>query len=341
MSFLSKMKPRVPLPATSRLFSTARVVDFNGKENLTISLPDGRTLGYAEYGHLTGYPVFFFHGFLSSRLETYPLDRLALRRGIRIIAPDRPGFGLSSPQPHRRILDWPADVAAFADRLQIPRFAVLGCSGGGPYALACAHALPREVMSAVGLFAAAPPWAAGAHHMSWYRRLTSWAAVYLPTGLAAVTSALVGVLRWLVKTGPVTRWIDGLLEKLRSKEAKEEKELGLGEDVQLTTEESRERMLRLLFEGFRQGSTELVHEARLLSDVDWGFRLEDVDYDPVKIWHGSKDANAPIEAIRYMAERLPHSVLTEFGDDTHYTMAKYFSQALNELVPEQELKSIN
>jgi pimeloyl-ACP methyl ester carboxylesterase len=334
------MKPPMSLPATSRLLSTSRVVDFNGKENLSVSLPDGRTLGYAEYGHPTGYPIFFFHGFPSSRLETYPLDRVALRRGIRIIAPDRPGFGLSTPQPHRRILDWPADVEAFAERLQIPRFAVLGCSGGGPYALACAHKLPHKMISAVGLFAGAPPWAAGAHYMSWYRRVTAWAAVYMPTGLAAVLNALVGVIRWLVKTGPITRWIDGLLEKLRSKNTKEEKELGLGEDVELTIEESRERLLSVMFEGFRQGSTEVVHEARLLSDVDWGFRLQDVDYDPIKIWHGSNDANAPIEAIRYMAERLPHSVLTEFSDDTHYTMAKYFSQVLDELVPEQELKSI-
>jgi hypothetical protein len=100
-------------------------------------------------------------------------------------------------------------------------------------------------------------------------------------------------------------------------------------------------MLRLLFEGFRQGSKAFVQEAILLSNVTWGFRFEDVDYDPIRIWHGSNDVNAPIEAIRYMNQRLPHSILTEFAGDTHFTMAKHFSQALDELVPQQELKSIS
>ncbi|KAF1809842.1 alpha/beta hydrolase [Eremomyces bilateralis CBS 781.70] len=335
------MKLPLSAPSTSRLLSTSRVIDFNGKENLTITLADGRTLGYAEYGLSTGYPLFFLHGFPSSRLETYPLDRLALRRGIRIIAPDRPGFGLSTAQPDRRITDWPADVAALADSLHISRFAVLGCSGGGPYALACARYLTRPMVSAVGVFAGAPPWAAGPHYMSWYRRVIAWAAVYTPGTFAAATSTCIGLLRWLVKKRPIMRWIDASLEKRRSKEGKEEEEFGLGEDVQLSIAETRERMVRLLLEGFKQGSTTFVHEARLLSDADWGFQLEKVDYNPVRIWHGLKDANAPIEAIRYMAKRLPHSNLTELENTTHYTMAKYFSQALNDLVPEEELERHN
>lgn len=78
-----------------------------------------------------------------------------------MIAPDRPGFGLSTFDARRRIADWPDDVRALAAHLGIARFAILGGSGGAPYALACARALPADMVSAVGLYAAAAPWREG------------------------------------------------------------------------------------------------------------------------------------------------------------------------------------
>lgn len=83
------------------------------------------------------------------------------RSDLRVIAPDRPGFGLSTFDARRRITDWPADVKALAAHLGITRFAILGGSGGAPYALACARALPADMVSAVGLYAAAAPWSVG------------------------------------------------------------------------------------------------------------------------------------------------------------------------------------
>src|SRR5947209_6974833 len=66
-------------------------------------------------------------------------------RRARVITVDRPGMGLSDFQPGRKVLDWPADVAALADALGLNRFAVLGFSGGCPFALACAFRLPERV----------------------------------------------------------------------------------------------------------------------------------------------------------------------------------------------------
>lgn len=115
-----------------------------------ITLCDGRCLGWAEYGDPQGGPLLYFHGFPASRLEAALTDEAAARLGIRVIAPDRPGIGLSDFQPGRAIGDWPADVAELADALGLGRFAVLGVSGGGPYALACAANIP-ERLSAVGI----------------------------------------------------------------------------------------------------------------------------------------------------------------------------------------------
>ena len=100
----------------------------------TVTLPDGRDLAYEEYGDPAGFPVLSFHGGLSSRLDAAPADAAARDGGVRLVAPDRPGMGLSTFQPGRRLVDWPADVTSLADALGLERFAVMGWSAGGPYA---------------------------------------------------------------------------------------------------------------------------------------------------------------------------------------------------------------
>src|SRR5262245_52528836 len=96
----------------------------------TITLSDGRTLAYAEYGAPRGSPVFHFHGTPGSRLQGRLLDAAAVAANVRLICPDRPGFGESDFLKKRRFLDWARDVRELADHLGIDRFAVSGLSGG-------------------------------------------------------------------------------------------------------------------------------------------------------------------------------------------------------------------
>ncbi len=120
------------------------------KPNQQIRLPDGRMLGFNEHGSSNGSPLFYFHGTPSSRVE-FPLfgsEEMLQALNVRLIAADRPGSGLSDFQPNRRIMDWPKDVVALADHLKINRFSVLGYSGGGVYALACALAIPEHIIKA-------------------------------------------------------------------------------------------------------------------------------------------------------------------------------------------------
>jgi len=127
------------------------------RANQTIILKDGRRLGFAEYGETTGKAVFHFNGSGGSRLE-YPSDPSILTDlGIRLISTDRPGHGLSDPQPGRRLLDWPEDIGQLADILGIDRFHVMGWSAGGPHALACALKLPDRVLTGAIISGLAPP----------------------------------------------------------------------------------------------------------------------------------------------------------------------------------------
>lgn len=108
----------------------------NGK---TIQLHDGRTLGYTEYGSLTGSALFYFHGHPGSRFEARFLAERATQAGVRLIGIDRSGMGLSSYKAGRCLLDWPDDVVELADNLHIERM------------IAMSESLPSEVMMRVYL----------------------------------------------------------------------------------------------------------------------------------------------------------------------------------------------
>lgn len=91
----------------------------------TLTLPDGRKLGYAQYGLLTGRPIFYLHGLPGSRLEAAGFDDLGLELGARIIGVDRPGIGWSSPHPNRTLLDHPKDLKYLAEHLELDHYSVL------------------------------------------------------------------------------------------------------------------------------------------------------------------------------------------------------------------------
>ena len=110
-----------------------------------VHLPDKRRLAYAEYGDANGFPVLLFHGLPGSRLSWGLLPGNPFCPGLRIVAPDRPGYGRSDAMPRRTLLDWAEDVSNLADALEIQRFAIIGVSGGGPGALACAWKMPDRL----------------------------------------------------------------------------------------------------------------------------------------------------------------------------------------------------
>src|SRR5262245_12264798 len=117
----------------------------------SITLRDRRTLAYTDIGaaHRDAPVVVYFHGAPTSRLDLVAADDALAAAGVRVLSPDRPGYGGSSPDPGRTMLDHVDDVAALADRLGVRSFTVVGLSSGGPYAVAAAAHLPSRVERAV------------------------------------------------------------------------------------------------------------------------------------------------------------------------------------------------
>ncbi|CAI7641297.1 unnamed protein product [Penicillium crustosum] len=287
----------------------------------TMRLSDGRTLGYAEYGCKTGHPLMFMHGYPQCRLEASAIDHVFRQRGIRVIAPERPGFGLSTVQPNRRIMDWPADVQALADHLGLSRFAIMGGSGGGPYALACAQVLPQDMMSAVGVLAGAGNWRAGAHHMPWIYRASMLAAEHWPAGLRGFLTFVVWMLRNGLNTQLATRRVDDYLAKDQDQHDE-------------SVEERRAQLLRILFEPFAQGAGPAAFEAKLLSQ-DWGIEFSDITYNNLHIWHAEKDWNSPLSMTEYYVKLLSKTPYFKvFEGDTHFTIHRHLDEILSKLIPE-------
>ena len=122
----------------------------------TITLSDGRTLGYAAYGDPLGFPILYFHGGQESRLSSIFMDSTAKKLNIRLICPDRPGIGLSTFQSHRRFLNWGNDIIQLTNSLNINHYAIFGLSGGAPHVLACIYADSERITNASIISGATP-----------------------------------------------------------------------------------------------------------------------------------------------------------------------------------------
>jgi pimeloyl-ACP methyl ester carboxylesterase len=112
----------------------------------TVTLRDGRTLEYADLGDPGGTPVLFFHGTPATGGQAVVIADAARAHGIRLVAPSRPGYGASTLSPPG-LADSAADTIELADQLGLGRVALMGCSGGGPFALAVAAAAPDRVLA--------------------------------------------------------------------------------------------------------------------------------------------------------------------------------------------------
>lgn len=279
----------------------------------TVTLPDGRRLGYIECGDPAGKPIFCFDGWPSSRWGALLKDSEAKAAGVRLIGVDRPGIGLSGFAPNHALLDWPADVAVLVESLGLDRCAVWGISGGAPYALACALRLPDRV-AACGLVSSATP---------------------LEFALAEYPPAI----RWQFAVARRFPWSISALLWLSTgrhymkdyETAREAFERGLeqatGPDSELGDDPGNELMVHMLREAFRQGMRGPAYEGRLLVG-DWGFRLEDVTHERVYLWHGELDAQSPSVAARAMADRIPHCEATFFPDEAHGSAVVHYTDEM-------------
>lgn len=274
----------------------------------TFQLPDGRVLGYAEYGAPQGKPLFYFHGWPSSRIEFGGMngDAVASELNVRVIAIDRPGFGLSSYQKNCRFTDWPQDVAHLADHFGFDRFPVMGYSASSPYTLACAHTL-ADRLTAVGVVSGlAQPFSAPG------------ATKDMPTIMLWTTARIHPRLTWLM----FNIMKNTLANAPRDQLPKTAKQAMMAEaDFAYIKEHPNVNGASLDggVEALRQGGLGPA-EAGALYWKPWGYRLEDIR-TKVHVLHGEEDLNAPFAAHgKVLAQKLPNVEAKFYSGEGHLSL---------------------
>ena len=290
--------------------------DLKTERNKTLRLEDGRSLGYGIYGDADGQAIFYFHGFPGSRLEAQLADRVAAQLGVRLIAVDRPGFGLSDFKPHRVILDWPDDVIKIADALGINRFATVGVSGGGPYVAACALRIPERLTAAAIVSGLGPLDAPkGTDRMIRNNHLIFLLGRRLPW--------LARILLWRMAY-QVRRNPERVLGRIMSTLPDVDKAVLARPKVKAAITDN-------LFEAFRRGSSGTTYEL-LLYSRPWGFSLKDIAV-PVDLWHGEEDRSVPPTMGRYQATAIPQCHATFCPHEGHFSLAiNHMEEILSRLV---------
>jgi pimeloyl-ACP methyl ester carboxylesterase len=276
----------------------------------TFVLPSSsRTLGYATFGappSPTTPTILYFHGFPTSRLEAALCARVPFP--LHIIAIDRPGIGLSTFQPNRRILDWPADVLALVDHLNIATFYVLGDSGGAPYALICAKEIPRTRLKGTAVVSGIYPLSLGTEGMLFVAKALLYMGQWMPLWLS------MKFLDW--EFGNAARNKDKSVFAntfMKAMESRSERDRRCLDDLEL-----REIVIESMREAFRQGSAGAAWELGLYGN--WGFELEEVNGENVTLCHGKKDINAPFGMAEKAAKLMRGCKLKVYEEETHLSL---------------------
>jgi len=278
------------------------------------TLPDGRRLAYASWGDAKGTPCFLFHGWPGSRLMGLLLDDLCRRRGVRLLAPDRPGFGRSDLQPGRTLPHWPADVAGLADALGIDQFGVIGISNGGPYALACGALIPERLTGLAVVSGMGPI------HLEGGRQTLS-SQVQLTFSLNAVSPLASEVVVWALALGAR---LAPVLMASQMRLAAPPSDLAV-----LDRPEVIDALKREYAEAFVQGAEGLNLEIGLMRSR-WGFSLSTIGL-PVHLFHGEQDANVPVALAQQVVAELTDPRATFIEGAAHYWYVDHFSEVLDAL----------
>ena len=282
------------------------------RHSRVLRLADGRRLFYAEFGDPHGPPVLALHGTPGSRFMFALTDAAARERGLRIIAPERPGYGLSDFRRLDTLPQMAQDVKALADALELRRFALIGVSGGGPHAVAAAASMGARVALLALVSPVGPIAECGRRiRMSPLHRL-----IFTKMGRSPRAC---GTFFWSLRS--LVRWAPGVAYRgLTQRVTQSDRRV-------LARPEVRANLQAAIREGLRPGINGALQDLRLFC-APWGLPLADIDV-PAVLWQGSDDTIVPPQAAYHLAETLPNCRLDVIQGAGHYWVFDQFGRVLD------------
>lgn len=242
----------------------------------TCQLSNGRTLAYTTSGARDGFPVIAHHGTPGSRLFAALLADVATEQQVTLIVPDRPGYGRSSPPPRDWAWqDWQTDVTELIRAESIRRAAVMGFSGGSPFALAAATS---DWATQLGLVSAVIPPAKG--------------------GLARLSRIpfALRVLFRLFKAVTLVSGPESIVRQYTNRTVPAAVSRAIGAEFQ---------------EALRHGAKAVERENRLFATESLDSSQLSI---PTCAWHGTEDENTPLSPVQAFLTSIDGTVVTAETD---------------------------
>ena len=267
-----------------------------------IAVGEDRQIGFAEFGDPQGRAVFWLHGTPGARRQIPTEARLyAENHKIRLIGLDRPGIGSSTPYRYENIRAFGDDLRTIADTLGIDKMAVIGLSGGGPYALACAAVMPDRVVAA-GVLGGVAPFLGDEGITSGLMNLGKRAAPLLRLGGDPLRIGASLVIRMIRPVATPALELFALISPEADRRL-------------LTRPEFKAMFLDDLLNGSRKQLAAPFADVVVFSR-DWGFRLDEVKV-PVRWWHGDHDHIVPFAHGEHVVSLLPDAELFHLPGESH------------------------
>ncbi|GIF98600.1 alpha/beta hydrolase [Catellatospora citrea] len=283
-----------------------------------VETPDGRWLAFESTGPDDGVPVVLCHGMPGSKAGPRPRPMRLHSLGIRLISYDRPGYGGSTRKQGRSVADAAADVAAIADQLELAKFAVVGRSGGGPHALACAELLGNRVTRTAVLVSIAPATADG----------LDWSDGMAPSNVEAYEQAKTeeALIQTLTARAEAMRDDpETMLNFLKPQ---------MGERDWAIVDDMRRQLHEAYREAVQGGPGGWIDDV-LAFRKPWGFALTGIK-TPVRLWHGDDDTFSPVSHSRWLKDRLPTAELEVQVGKGHFAAMETLPRMLQWCVGQAE-----
>jgi pimeloyl-ACP methyl ester carboxylesterase len=289
------------------------------RDSQILVLPTGSTAGYAEYGAPDGWPVIALHGAPASRLMFAAADEAAKSFALRVIAPDRPGYGLTPADDDPTLASRTEWLHAFADAMNLNRFALLGISGGSPYAVSLAARLQDRIV-ALALVSPMGPvadYAASADaSLDPVSFLHDRFFMHMPYR-TWLTHPLGDLSAWMYRHGP--EMFMSLMPKLAT-----------SVDAPILSRPDVAQLMRTMtLEAFRQGGSGGTADLEIYGRP-WGVQFRDVTA-PAVVWQGTEDHVVPPQAARWLARQLPNGTLHSLEGAGHFWVFEHVKDVVSEL----------